>query len=102
MYVKVRIHAMPDVTFVRVPEQVVRPGKIVWRVRDGILNILGPIPLVQLVETQDGDGEPQHYWLTPSNESGLTAGDQLVVTPLTGVADGMPVRNETTTPRPSA
>ena len=48
MYVTVAIHATPNTQFVRLPEAAVQPGKTVLRVRDGRLDIVGPVELIQL------------------------------------------------------
>jgi len=92
MYVRVLIHSNPSAEFVSIPERAVRPGKKVWRVRDGKLNILGPVPLVRLLVQGNEHGDVSRYWLTPKTASDIRAGDELVTTPLPGAKDGMSVR----------
>lgn len=91
MYVSVLIHAKPGVRFVKVPDEAIQPGKIVWRAADGQLERVGPVQLVKYEETVTPEGMRRGYWLTPTEESGLSAGDALVTTPLSGMRDGMEV-----------
>ena len=39
MFVKVRLHCQPTTPIVTIPETVLRPGKTVWLLRDGMLHI---------------------------------------------------------------
>jgi multidrug efflux pump subunit AcrA (membrane-fusion protein) len=91
MYVTATVHATPVATFVKVPELAVQPGKQVWRVREGRLERVGPLELVQFQTDTDPDGRERGYWMVPSASSGLEAGDSLSVTPLSGMRDGMEV-----------
>jgi multidrug efflux pump subunit AcrA (membrane-fusion protein) len=94
MYVTVLVHAAPNATFVEIPETAVQPGKRAWRVRDGRLERIDGLPLVRYVEEQHPEGGRRGYWLVPSVDSGIGAGDRLVTTPMTGMRDGMPVREQ--------
>jgi multidrug efflux pump subunit AcrA (membrane-fusion protein) len=94
MYVTVQVHARPNVTFVEIPDLAVQPGKRVWRVRDSTLERIESVPLVELVEKPGPDGEPQEWWSVPSVESGIAAGDRLVVTPMAGMRPGMEVTEQ--------
>ncbi|MFV1964814.1 MAG: efflux RND transporter periplasmic adaptor subunit [Pirellulaceae bacterium] len=97
MYVKVVIRSEPSAEFVKLPESAVRPDKKVWRVKDGKLELLGPLPLVKLVE-EEGPAGPTRYWLVPKAESGMQDGDPLVTIPPTGAQPGMTVRVATEVP----
>ncbi|MBW3597426.1 MAG: HlyD family efflux transporter periplasmic adaptor subunit [Planctomycetes bacterium] len=81
MYVRVRIHARPDASLVRAPEEAIRPGGKVWVVREGKLHI-EPIEVAAVV-----DGAA----VIDADASNLRAGEQVVVTPLALVQDGMTV-----------
>jgi multidrug efflux pump subunit AcrA (membrane-fusion protein) len=97
MYVSVHIHAAPDATFVKVPESAIQPGKRAWRVRDGRLERIDGLPLVRYEEQDDPEHGHRGYWLVPSAESGIGVGDRLVTTPIAGMREGMPIREQTET-----
>ena len=81
MFVTVRIHAHPQATLLRLPERAIRPGNEVWLVRDGKLDR----SRVQVARvTSEGV-------LIDAARSDLSAGDQVVVTPMTATpkADGL-------------
>lgn len=82
MFVDLRIRTRPNVRLLSIPEQAVQPGKTVYVVRDGKLEI------VKLRNTTISGG----HVLVPDQGDGVHAGDRLVVTPLNSVSDGMPVR----------
>ena len=81
MYVQLLIHADPGTTLLRIPERCVQPGNIVWRVKDGVLN---RIVLKNQYALDDSI-------LLPISASSLVPGDELVISPLTVAAEGMPV-----------
>ena len=81
MFVTVAIHAQPQTALLRVPERAVQPGDKVWRVRSNMLNVVD----VRVVEIVD-----EAAILQGINGS-LRPGDEVVVTPLAEVSDGMPV-----------
>ena len=82
MYVTVTLHAKPPTALLVVPERSVQPGNVVWRVRDGKLNI------VSLKNVRPLDDAI----VVPSSNSDLRPGDQIVVTPLAVVSEGMAVQ----------
>lgn len=90
MYVRVQVHALPDGALLQVPERAIRPGKVVWRVRDGLLQVV-PVTIARI----DRDTAT----IRPS-AGDLLAGDRVVVSPLVSAADGMAVRE--TAPAPAA
>ncbi len=92
MYVTVQVHAHPNTTFVKIPDLSLQPGKRTWRVQDGRLERIESLPLVKYIEEPGESGELQGYWLVPSAESGIAAGDRLVITPMAGMKPGMDVR----------
>lgn len=95
MYVTVHIHTEQRSAFVRVPEIAVQPGKVVWRVRDGRLERIGPLPTAKVIDGVPLPGtEETRYWLVPTAESGLSAGDRLVRLGMAGASEGQPVKEE--------
>jgi multidrug efflux pump subunit AcrA (membrane-fusion protein) len=82
MYVKVTVHARPPIALLVVPERSVQPGNIVWRVRDGRLNIVS-LKSVRLLDDTV---------VVPGNDTDLRPGDEIVVTPLVVANEGMPVQ----------
>jgi multidrug efflux pump subunit AcrA (membrane-fusion protein) len=81
MYVQLLIHADPGTRLLSIPERCVQPGNVVWRVKDGMLNriiLQNQYPLDDSI-------------LIPVSASPLVPGDELVISPLTVAADGMPV-----------
>jgi multidrug efflux pump subunit AcrA (membrane-fusion protein) len=91
MFVTVLLHLRLDGPLVQIPDEALQPGKFVWRVRDGRLKRLGPLALVQRLEQHDPDGRPRRFWVTPAGEADLSPADQLVITPIEGLADGAAV-----------
>jgi len=84
MYVNLTVHTDPAVTLLRVPEAAIRPGNVVWRVRDGSLDI----EPVRVAHVTDG------VVLLLGDAGDLRAEDRLIVSPLAAVEDGMPVREQ--------
>jgi hypothetical protein len=84
MYVSVQLHAQPAVGLVGVPERALRPGDVVWLVRDGKLAI-------QRVQVADTVNERV---LLHAAESGVAHGDRVIVSPVAVVRDGMEVREQ--------
>jgi len=82
MYVTLEFHVTPRVALLRVPEAAVRPGDVLWLVRDGKLER----HVVSVARVVNG------YALIPATGSGLQAGDQVVTSPLATELSGQPVR----------
>jgi multidrug efflux pump subunit AcrA (membrane-fusion protein) len=91
MYVTVVLRVPPAEALVKVPDEAIQPGKRVWRVRDGRLEQLGPLPLIRGIAETDAQGRTRRYWLAPAAESRLQPGDPMVITPVQGAQDGMQV-----------
>jgi multidrug efflux pump subunit AcrA (membrane-fusion protein) len=91
MYVTVVLRVPQAGTLVKVPDEALQPGKRVWRVRDGRLEQLGPLPLIRGIAETDAQGRVRRYWLAPAAESRLQPGDRMVITPVQGARDGMQV-----------
>jgi multidrug efflux pump subunit AcrA (membrane-fusion protein) len=89
MYVTVVLRVPQTETLIKVPDEAIQPGKRVWRVNDGRLEQLGPLPLIRGIAETDAQGRVWRYWLAPASESRLQPGDRLVITPLQGARDGM-------------
>src|SRR5690606_21390771 len=82
MYVKVRIPVDPPIPLVKVPTTAVQPGGEVWLAREGALDIQ-KVTLARL----NGTGA----LLIPST-AGPQPGDAVIVSPLAGPMQGMPVQ----------
>ena len=82
MYVKALLHSPSTATRLVVPQRAVRPGNVVWAVRDGKL-VKFDLPGLR---PSRGD------MLVSPQVTGLRAGDAVVVSPLPVVAEGMAVR----------
>jgi len=82
MFVTVNLHAETGTDLLRLPERAVRPGNTVWRVLDGKLDVL-KVPVAQVLED---------WLLFRADATRIRAGDQIVVSPLSSVSNGMPVR----------
>lgn len=100
MYVSAQIHLQPSETFVLVPEIAVQPGKMVWRIRGGKLERLGPLPLARLIDAPAGGAAAPRYWMVSAVESELSPGDRLVRAGLAGLEPGMAVREESPAGKP--
>jgi multidrug efflux pump subunit AcrA (membrane-fusion protein) len=83
MYVTLKIHTQPRAELLRVPERALQPGNKVYRVRKGVLFSVS----VQIVETG------QDHVIVHASSEDLHPGDQVVVSPLADVIEGMPVRD---------
>jgi hypothetical protein len=81
MFVVARIHASPHVELVAVPDRAVRPGGVVWAVRDGQL-VIRDIEIVKI--------ENDVVYIDAA-VSGLKAGEEVIVSPLATSVDRMPV-----------
>ena len=91
MYVTIRMQVNPETPLLDIPEEAVRPGNQVWRVRNGKLAII-PTNFITLTARSTDEGKPQHDVLAYVDDpSQLTAGDQVVVSPLTFVRTGMDI-----------
>ena len=82
MFVAIKIHAKPRAPLLRVPEVAVQPGWRVFRVRDDWLHFTD----VRVVEIADAFATVQ------SEDGRLRAGDDVVVSPVADIVDGMLVR----------
>ncbi|NQT40238.1 MAG: HlyD family efflux transporter periplasmic adaptor subunit [Planctomycetes bacterium] len=85
MFVTARILAKPQTPLLQVSERAIRPGSKVWRVRDGKLKIVD-VRVLQVCESTVTIAAP---------EGELTADDQVVVSPLAELKDGMAVGRKT-------
>lgn len=90
MYVDVELHTRPQVELFQVPVNAIRPGKVLWLVRDGKLKST-TVDIVQHAE--DGDSD-QRTAVVYSPDLALKAGDQVVVSPLSYPHDGLAVTTE--------
>jgi multidrug efflux pump subunit AcrA (membrane-fusion protein) len=91
MYVTIRIQVDPDTPLLSIPEDALRPGNQVWRVRNGKLAILSSHFVTLLEHSADEGGEARDVLVYVDDASQLTAGDQVVVSPLTFVRSGMDI-----------
>ena len=82
MYVTVLLHTDPADPLLEVPEAAVRPGNVVWVVRDGKLETV----TVPVAAIENGVA------LVPPEAGVLKPGDRLVTTPLPAAVPGMTVR----------
>ncbi|MEL6107361.1 MAG: HlyD family efflux transporter periplasmic adaptor subunit [Planctomycetota bacterium] len=81
MFVKVRVHARPPLSMMRLPQEAIQPGNAVWVVEDERL-IRRKVSIAT--------STPDHV-IVYQRSGGLQAGDQVVVSPLAAPFDGMPV-----------
>ncbi len=82
MFVKVRIHAQPPIPLVRIPQEAIQPGNIVWTVVEGQL---------QRKETSIANSGQQDV-IAYQQSDGLRAGDWVVVSPLATPIEGLDVK----------
>lgn len=87
MYVTVRVQVTPRTPLLRVPEAAVQPGNVVYRVRGGELFIV-PVQYVRLTPAVTAAGATL---IQADDSADLTAGDQVVTSPLAFVRSGMEV-----------
>src|SRR5690606_8221541 len=81
MYVTVRVPISSPGPLFQVPSESLRPGEQLWIVQDQKLRVV-PISLVKV----EGDSA-----LVRAERASLREGDQVVISPLATVSDGMPV-----------
>lgn len=81
MYVTVRIPVESPVPLIRVPVEAIRPGAQIWCVRNEKLYV---IP-VQIVRAE------QQFVLVRQQSPSLLPGDQVIISPLASITEGMPV-----------
>jgi multidrug efflux pump subunit AcrA (membrane-fusion protein) len=84
MFVEVEFHLRPRTPLLRIPERAVRPGSIVWRVKDERLERI----TVHVVRIVDGTA------LVLAVGSALSDGDRIVVSPLSTETSGLEVREQ--------
>jgi hypothetical protein len=101
MFVSVEIYVDCENQLLSVPEIAVRPGKKLWVLRDGRIEIMNGIRLVELitestVAASESDSAAASHWLLDPT-TGLVEGDRVVVSPLASVWDGMEVEEATDT-----
>ena len=84
MFVSLELHVDPRIPLLRIPESAVRPGDVLWLVRDGKL----VRQMVKVARVVNG------FALIPATTSGsgLHAGDLVVTSPLATELSGQPVR----------
>lgn len=85
MFVKVQIFVTPPMPLIRIPQNAIQPGEIVWTVRNGTL-VSQP---VLRASVEDG------FVVAYEDSDGLTAGDAIVVSPLATPFDGKKVEGVT-------
>ena len=97
MYVTVRVPVDPGVRLLRIPRIALRPGNVVWRVRDSKLDLV-PVDLVRTIGSDAArrgnkeTGTRETAIIRVASDDELRHGDQLVVSPLEFVRSGMTVR----------
>lgn len=82
MYVSLEFHVDPRIELLKVPESSVRPGDVLWLVRDGKL----VRQTVRVARVVNG------FALIPAASSGLKIRDLVVTSPLATELSGQPVR----------
>ena len=92
MFVGVRLHIDQPDRLALVPEQAVQPGKALWVVRDGVLSLMKPLTLIELVEKPNDTGQLETFWLVEAQASRLSFSDRVVVPPFAVLAEDMAVR----------
>ena len=81
MYVSVILHVQPGTSLITVPEFAIKPGNLIWTVVENQLSI----ERVHVVRVHHGKA------FIKAITGALTAGTQIVTTPIAGDYDGMPV-----------
>ena len=94
MYVSMTLHISPNVPLGRVPEIAVRPGKTIWVVRDNRIKIIRDVRLVELIDGPSTSGLASKQWLVELAGTELRPHDEVVVSPLNFVTDGLEVRRQ--------
>lgn len=82
MYVKVLLHSQPAAPLLSIPEAAIRPGNMVWAVRDGKLSQFH-LPAARLMHGS---------MVVAPQVTELHVGDRVVVSPLPSAKVGMAVR----------
>ncbi|MCA9035002.1 MAG: HlyD family efflux transporter periplasmic adaptor subunit [Planctomycetaceae bacterium] len=82
MYVTVRIPVSSPTPLLQIPAEAIRPGELLWVVRDNKLHIT-PIRLVNVADD---------VALILQQGEAVNPGDRIIVSPLPSVKDGMPVQ----------
>ena len=82
MFVSLEFHVDPRASLLRIPESAVRPGDVLWLVRDGKL-VRQTVKVARVVNG---------FALIPATTSRLQAGDLVVTSPLSTELSGQPVR----------
>lgn len=82
MYVSIEIPLKGNVSLLKIPEMAIRPGNLVWVVRDGKLHA----EKIRVVDTS------ANQLLVELGASGLKPGDEVVTSPLSVANEGMLVR----------
>ena len=82
MYVSVEFHVDPRVSLLKIPESAIRPGDVLWLVRDGKL-VRQTVNVARVVNG---------FALVPAASSGLKPGDLVVTSPLATELSGQSVR----------
>jgi multidrug efflux pump subunit AcrA (membrane-fusion protein) len=96
MFVKVQLQVRSPKQLLQISELAIQPGKNIWRVRDGKLNLVKDIELIKLMPTGDG----RNNWLVDPSNTDLTPGDSVVVSQLSAAYDGMAVQISSETKQP--
>ncbi len=84
MYVKVKLLARPRTHLLRLPERAIRPGNVVWMVRDGRL-ASGRVRIAAVIDGQA---------VLHADESDVVVGDKVVVSPIASETTGTKVREQ--------
>jgi len=84
MYVSIEVPLEGNVSLLEIPETAVRPGNLVWVVREGKLHA----EKIRVVDTSD------EQILVELGASGLKSGDHVVTSPLSVANEGMLVRKK--------
>lgn len=91
MFVTVEIPVEPELRLLEIPARALRPGNVVWRIREGKLTLID-VELVRLTDGPSGRGDHESRAIIHiEDESALRAGDAVAVTPLLFVKSGMDI-----------
>jgi len=82
--VTVELRTSPQEELIDIPEKAIRPGGVVWIVKDGTLKRID----VRVARVFDGRA------LIHAAGSGISEGEEIVVSPLSTETSGMPVRTQ--------
>jgi len=80
--VSVAIQIQPQQLLLSIPESAIRPGNVIWILREGKLAVT-PIKVAQVIGNQA---------IIEPGTSGLEAGQQVIVSPLAVAVEGMEVQ----------